>query len=120
MSKRKFNRIQRVSDLIQTTLAEIMQQEMDLSSFGMITLTGVEVSQDMSSAKVFVSVLNDEKAAEAIAELNNATKFFRRELAHAVKLRITPELKFYFDDSVMRGQRISSLINDALKSGSRE
>ncbi len=115
MPKKSFSRIQRVADLIQTALAEILQREAEELHFGIITVTGVEVSPDMSYAKVFISVLEDDKAKETIAILNEAHKNIRYELAHAVKLRITPELKFVYDDSTVRGNRISSLINNVLK-----
>lgn len=115
MPKKSFSRIQRVADLIQTALAEILQREAEELHFGIITVTGVEVSPDMSYAKVFISVLEDDKAKETIAILNEAHKNLRYELAHAVKLRITPELKFVYDDSTVRGNRISSLINNVLK-----
>jgi ribosome-binding factor A len=113
--KKRYNRIQRVGDLIQNTLAEILQREADSLQCGIITVTGVDVSQDMSHAKVFVSVLDEAKAVATIAILNDATKSLRYELAHAVKLRITPDLKFVYDDSAVRGSRISSLIEDALR-----
>lgn len=113
--KRGYNRTQRVADLIQTQLADILQKDVKGYGFGMITITSVNVSHDLSYAKVYFSVLDEEKATETMTALNNAAKFLRYELAHAVKLRITPELKFIYDDSSVRGQRITSLINDALK-----
>lgn len=115
MPKRRYSRIQRIGDLVQTALAEILQREAENLRCGIVTVTGVEVAQDLSHAKVFVSVLDDEKASGTIKLLNEAAKFFRYELAHAVKLRATPELKFVYDDSTVRGSRISSLIHDALK-----
>ena len=57
----------------------------------------------------------DEKAAEIITRLNEETKYIRYLLANQIELRVTPELKFVYDDSIVRGSRISSLINDALK-----
>lgn len=110
-----FKREQRINDLIQTTLAEIIQRQATDLRFGMVTLTGVNVSHDLAYAKIFVSVLEDEKAAETLSALNKAAKFLRYELANAVELRVTPELKFIYDDSSVRGSRITSLINKALK-----
>lgn len=112
---KRFNRTQRVNDLIQTTLAEIIQQNAEDYRFGMVTLTGVEVSHDLAFAKIYVSVLEEEKSKQILDALNNAAKFLRYELANAVDLRVTPELKFIYDDSTVRGNRISSLINSALK-----
>jgi len=113
--KKGYSRPQRVADLIQTTLADILQKDAENYQLGMITITSASISKDLSFAKIYVSVLDESKAAETIAALNNVAKNLRYELAHAVKLRITPELKFYYDDSGVRGQRMSSLINDALK-----
>ncbi|HSW92781.1 MAG TPA: 30S ribosome-binding factor RbfA [Gammaproteobacteria bacterium] len=110
-----FKREQRINDLIQTTLAEIIQREATDLHLGMITLTGVNVSHDLASAKIFVSVLEEDNASRVLVALNNAAKFLRYELANAVELRVTPELKFIYDDSSVRGSRITSLINNALK-----
>jgi ribosome-binding factor A len=114
MAKRN-NRSKRINDLIQTALAEIIQREAKDLRFGMITITDVSVTHDLAHAKIFVSVLDDSKAAEVLAALNNAAKYLRYSLANAVELRVTPELKFIYDDSIVRGHRISSLINNALK-----
>lgn len=114
MAKRG-NRKERVADLIQTALAEILQRNAKDLHVGMVTVTSVSVAHDLSHAKVFVSVLEDEKAHETVKSLNQSAKFLRYELANSVELRITPELKFVYDDSTVRGSRISSLINDALK-----
>lgn len=113
--KKGYARSQRVSDLIQTTLATILQAESQELNIGLVTVTGVDVAHDLSYAKVFVSVLDDAHAKEVVARLNEHTKNFRYALAQEVKLRIVPELKFVYDDSLVRGSRISSLINDALK-----
>jgi len=120
MPKRNVNRKQRVSDLIQNSLAEIIHSEAKDSRFGMITITGVDVAPDLTYAKVYVSVLDEAKAKETVAALNNAAKYFRYSLAQAVDLRITPQLKFVYDDSIVRGNRINSLINDALKDDKEE
>lgn len=110
-----YSRTQRFADLIQTALAEIVWRDADKLHIGMITITGVNVAPDLSHAKIFVSVLEEQKAKETLIALNEATKYLRYTLANAVKLRATPELKFVYDDSTVRGHRISSLINDALK-----
>jgi ribosome-binding factor A len=110
-----YSRIQRIADLIHTALAEILQKEAKDLRFGLITITSVSVSHDLSFAKVYVSVLEDAKAVETVAALNKAAKYLRYMLANAIELRVTPNLKFIYDDSIVRGTRISSLINDALK-----
>ena len=119
MAKR-YSRKQRVNDLIQTELAALIQKDAGDLHIGMVTVTGVEVAPDLAYAKVFVSVLEDDKVKETIAALNAATKSFRYQLAHAVKLRVTPELKFLYDDSTVRGNRIHTLLIGALKDVSKD
>lgn len=113
--KKSFSRVQRVGELIQTVLATIIQDKAEELHLGMVTITSVTVSPDFSHARIFVSVLEESRAKDTIATLNEAGKTLRYELAHAIKLRVTPMLRFVFDDSTVRGSRISSLINDALK-----
>jgi ribosome-binding factor A len=110
------NRMQRIAGLVQATLADILLKESEDPRFHMVTITSVSLAKDMSSAKVFVSVWDEDKAADTISALNKAAKFLRHALAQSkIELRIMPELKFVYDDSTVRGNRISSLINDALK-----
>lgn len=115
MAKKGTGRLQRIADLIQTELARILQREMRDLNIGMATITGVTVSPDLSHAKIFVSVLPEENAKDTVEALNDETKNLRYLLAQSVKLRITPDLRFIYDDSTLRGNRISSLINDVLK-----
>lgn len=115
--KRGFERTQRVADLIQKTLARILLQDMADERFSLVTITGVNVSRDMSYAKVYVSVLFDEedKIKQIITALNRSAKSLRYHLAREVKLRIIPELKFVYDESTARGFHISNLIDSAVK-----
>jgi ribosome-binding factor A len=115
--KRGFNRTERVADLIQKTLAQMLLQDMSDERFRLITITSVTVSRDLSYAKVYVSVLMDEedKIKAAVQALNRAAKSLRYHLAHEVKLRIVPELKFIYDESTARGFHLSQLINSAVK-----
>ena len=112
---KNYTRKQRVADVIQTALADILQKSAKDLRFGMITITSVDVARDLSFAKIFVSVLEEDKAIETLKALNNAAKYLRYELANAIKLRVTPELRFIYDDSSVRGHRINALINDAFK-----
>lgn len=115
--KRGYKRSDRVADLIQKSLAQIIMQEMPDERFRFVTITSVEVSPDLSYAKVFVTLLMDDavKIKEAIDALNRSAKGFRYSLAQVVKLRIAPELRFVYDESTMKGFRISTLINEAMK-----
>lgn len=115
--KRSYDRTERVADLIQKTLASMLLQGVHGEHFGFVTITSVQVSRDLSYAKVYISVLTetDEKIKETINALNRAAKSLRYELAQSVKLRIIPKLKFVYDESTARGFRISNLIDAAIK-----
>jgi len=112
---KNYTRKQRVADVIQTALADILQKSAKDLRFGMITITSVDVARDLSFAKIFVSLLEEDKAVETLKALNNAAKYLRYELANTIKLRVTPELRFVYDDSSVKGHRINALINDAFK-----
>lgn len=108
------NRIQRVASLVQTTLAKILLNEIE--GFNLVTITNVSLAKDFSSAKVFVSVLDDIHAKQKVAELNEEAKHIRMLLARSkIQMRVIPELHFIYDDSTLRGNRISALIDKALK-----
>lgn len=115
--KRGYERTQRVADLIQKSLAQMLLQEMSDERFRLVTITSVDVTRDLSYAKVYVSVLMDEqdKIKSIIDALNHAAKSLRYNLAHDVDLRIVPELKFVYDASTAHGFKISSLIDAAVK-----
>ena len=102
---REYSRTQRVADFLKQELATLIQSEMRDPRVGMVSITDVEVSRDMSHAKVFTTVLgkeSEQEAAEAIAVLNKAAGFLRSEMAKINNARTTPKLRFYFDSSVGR------------------
>jgi ribosome-binding factor A len=111
---RGFDRKQRVADLIQKSLAQILLHEMHDERSRLVTVMDVSISKDLSFAKVYVSVLEEEKAKDILLMLNNAAKYIRHALARTVELRIVPELRFYYDDSMAKGYRINSLLNSAM------
>ena len=116
---REFSRSRRVGEQIRRTLARLIHDEVKDPGVGMVTLTAVEVSQDLAHARVFFTALADEEAAQRASEaaLQRASGFLRRELGREVKLRVTPELQFTYDRSVDQGRRLSALIDNAVASG---
>lgn len=107
-------RIQRVGDMLQRTLAESIQREVQDPRLAMVSISSVAVSRDMAHAKVYISVLGDEaKVADAMKALVKASAFLRRLIAQRCDLRITPQLHFFHDDSVLKGRRMSDLIDKA-------
>ena len=115
--KRGFDRTERVADLLQKSLAQLVHEDSSDTRFRLVTITSVSVSRDLSYAKVFVTVLEDdqEKIKQTILALNRSAKALRYSLARAVQLRIVPELKFVYDESTAQGFRISMLIDSAVK-----
>ena len=113
--RKKSGRPQKLGDLIQRELSDLVQHELRDPRVGMITLTSVDVSPDLSHAKVFFTVLQKEHLEDASTGLRRAAGFLRSQLAKRIKLYTTPELRFVYDESVERGDRLSRLIDSALK-----
>lgn len=114
---KEYSRTQRVEDFLQRELATLIQFEVRDPRVGMVSITDVEVSRDLGHAKVYVTVLgkdNESDAAESVAALNNAAGFLRSQIARINNARVTPNLRFYFDNSVGRGRYLSGLIDKAV------
>lgn len=111
MSK-NIDRMLRVSDLMHRTIARLLREEFKDPRIGLVTIVSVEVSRDISFAKVFISVLEEDKILETVKVLNAASGFFRGHLAKACHFRIVPKIKFIFDESIQRGARMDSLFKD--------
>lgn len=113
---REFPRTYRVGELIHRELARLLQKELKDPNIGMITLSGVEVSKDLAYAKIFYTVFGDAQAQmESARALLRIEGFLRRELSHRLRLRIIPNLKFIYDDSQLRGERLDTLIGKAVR-----
>ena len=81
---------------------------------GMITVTSVDVSPDMSHAKVFFTMLEKGKLEDTLHGLKRSAGFLRSQLARRIKMYTTPELRFEYDESVERGDHISRLIDSVM------
>ena len=99
---------------INESMREVLSQAIgDLSDprIGFVTITGVRVARDMKHAKVYVSVLGDDKARErSLAALRAAHGVLQRSVAREVKLRNTPQLHFEYDDTLDTAMRIEELL----------
>jgi ribosome-binding factor A len=111
---REFSRNQRLGAQVLRTLSELLRFEIKDPSLNGVSLTVVEMSRDLSVAKVYFSLLNpDDDPNPAHEGLQRASGFLRRKLGSALKIRHVPELRFLHDDSVAHGIEISRLIDDA-------
>lgn len=113
--KRSTGRPQRLGDQIQRELSDLVQRELRDPRVGMITITAVDVSPDFSHAKVLFTVLEKEKLPGTLAGLKRSAGFLRSQLAKRLKLYTTPGLRFEYDESVERGDRLSRLIDSTKK-----
>ena len=114
------NRINRINEEIQKSLAENLRRVKDPRVSGtMISVTRVETTPDLRYAKVYVSFLEEQKASDAMKGLKSAGGWLRREVSSDLKLRYTPELVWALDDSITYGARMLELIN-SLNTGNNE
>ena len=117
------NRVDKIADLLKKEIALLIQNEVRDPRVGMASVTGVKVSKDLAHASVYVTLLGKSGAAEAkdgIDALNKASGFLRSQLARTVSLRTTPRLHFIYDDSLVRGQYLTGLIDEALARDERD
>jgi ribosome-binding factor A len=106
-------RIHRVNDLIQEVANEVMRQVKDPAVEGaLITITSVNVSPDMSSARLYVTVMG-KPVAEVVEGLNRASGFFRREITRQVSLKRVPSLQFLYDDTLDHAMKVQKLLHEA-------
>jgi ribosome-binding factor A len=113
--KKKSGRPQKLGDLIQREVSDLIRLEVRDPRVGMITITSVDVSPDMTHAKIFFTVLEKDKLQDTLEGLKRSAGFLRAQLAKRVQMYTTPELRFLYDESVERGDRLSRLIDAALK-----
>ncbi|MCH8336427.1 MAG: 30S ribosome-binding factor RbfA [Proteobacteria bacterium] len=111
---REFSRNQRLGAQLRRILSEVIRFESKDPGVADLTLTAVELSKDLSVAKIYFSLLNpDDDPKLALDGLQRASGFLRRRLGNELTVRHVPELRFVHDDSVAHGVQISRLIDDA-------
>lgn len=104
------HRIEKVERLIKEEISLIFLHKIQDTETGFITITRVKVSPDLKQAKVYYSVLEKEKRELISGKINNKISFIRGELAGRIKIKFTPELKFFIDDSLDYVEKIEGLI----------
>ena len=109
--KRGQGRPQRIGDLIQRELSDLLAREVRDPRVGMVTITSVDVSPDFSHAKVFFTLLEKDKLDDTLHGLKRSAGFLRSQLAKRISMYTTPELRFAYDESVERGDHLSRLID---------
>jgi len=145
---KEFGRNRRVGQFIKEELSVLVQREFPLKQYGMITLTNVDVSSDLGSATIYITLLNSDssdlvfndsplsasmQASDSVSDisplsasmqtketlvaaLNEQKGLFRQELSHMLTSRGVPTLRFKYDESVERAQRLTDIINSVSQS----
>jgi ribosome-binding factor A len=117
---REFPRARRVEEQLKRLLVDLVRREVKDPRVGLITITAVEVSRDLSHANVYFTPFAGEGDAKAALEaLQHAAGYLRHQVRNEMRLRVAPELAFHIDDSVERGARLSALIHDAVEDDRR-
>jgi ribosome-binding factor A len=108
-----FKRTDRIAEMIQRKLAQIIPQEVkDPRLKGFVTISAVKVTADLAHAKVYFTVLDEDKVLAA-SVLNSASSYLRSALARSITLRTVPQLRFIYDESIEYGEHLSRLIDKA-------
>ena len=105
-------RSQRVASQIKSEISWLIEHRLRDPEKGFITVTRVRLSPDLKIASIYYSVLGDDKQREGSKEaLKRAKSFLKRELGDRINLRVVPELRFFYDDSLDYSEKISDLLN---------
>ncbi len=104
------HRIDKVEKLLKEEISLIFLYKLQDPAFGFITITNVKVSPDLKLAKVYLSVFERERREEVLEKVNSKMGFIRSELASRIRIKFTPELKFFLDDTLDYVEKIEGLI----------
>ena len=120
MAQKSFHRTDRVSAQLRRELGTLVHEAEREHGLASTSVSDVELTRDMAHAKVFVTVLLQERARETLKALKELAPEIRYRLARAMQLRHVPELHFHYDESMDRGERIDTLLRDLRTSDDSE
>jgi ribosome-binding factor A len=107
------SRASRVGDQIRAELASLLTREVHDPGIGFLTITHVKVSPDLQQARVYYTTIGDAKARQESARaLGRATPFLRRQVGQRLNLKRVPELTFFFDEAIEKGDRIEQILHE--------
>ncbi len=114
---KEYTRADRIADAVQRFLAKAIRDEVRDPRLGMVNINAVDVTRDLSLAKVYVTFVGEndaEKCRVSTEILNKTANFLRSLLGKELTMRSSPRLSFIYDESNIKGQALSALINDAI------
>ena len=103
-------KIDRIASNIVKEISYILATEVKDNDIKFVTITDAKVTNDLSFAKIYFTVLDENRKKETLDALKNASKFIRRELADRIDVRHIPELEFVYDESIAYGKKIEDII----------
>ena len=108
------HRTERVAEAIREVIAELLLRDIKDPRVGMVTLTSVEMSDDLKHGKVYFSCVGDEAARQrSLSGLRSAAGFVRAQVTRRLRLRYAPQLTFVFDPGIEVADRLAALLKDA-------
>jgi ribosome-binding factor A len=114
------HRIDKLEHLIKEEVSLIFLYKLQDSSLGLLTVTNVKLSPDLKIAKIYISVFEREKREAVLEKIRGRTGFIRTELAHRIRVKFIPELKFFIDDTLDYVEKIEGLIKKIHKNDNKE
>ncbi len=106
------HKVERIASSISRYISDILLNEADDELLKTITITGCEVSSDLSFCKVYFTSLSKLTKEQIVKEMNEAASFIRGRVSEKIEIRHTPEIRFYYDDSIEYGKRIEEIIKN--------
>ena len=114
------HRVDKVEQLIKEEISFILLHKMQDEDLGFITVTDVKASADLKIAKIYLSVLQKERREFVLNKINQRLGHIRRKLAHRIRIKFVPELKFFIDDTLDYVEKIEGLINEIHKKNNNQ
>jgi ribosome-binding factor A len=114
------HRVDKVEQLIKEQISYILLHKLQSEDLGFITVTDVKVSADLKIAKIYLSVLQKERRDFVLNKINQRLGYIRSELAHRIRIKFVPELKFFIDDTLDYVEKIEGLINEIHKQNNNQ
>lgn len=116
----RYKRSVRVGDLMREEIADILLHKIKDPRIGFVTVTGVDLSDDLRNAKVFISIYKKEEMETTLKAIETAKGFIRREIGKRMTLRYVPELIFKIDKSIEYGEKIDRLLDEINRNKDKE
>ncbi len=114
------HRVDKIEQLIKEEISYILLHKLQDDNLGFITVTDVKVSADLKIAKIYLSVLQKERREFVLDKINLRLGYIRTELAHRIRIKFVPEIKFFLDNTLDYVEKIEGLINEIHKQNNNQ